>query len=47
MIDHAHHENFALRALEDAVAMDAAVQMAVDMTSEQETLIIVTLTIRT
>jgi len=41
-VDHAHHGTNAARALEDAVAFDAAVAQAVEMTDPQETLVIVT-----
>lgn len=40
-IDHGHHANNAHRALMDLVAMNEAVQTAVDMTSEEDTLIVV------
>lgn len=41
-IDHAHHEGNAFRALEDTVALSRAVQAAVESTSEDDTLIVVT-----
>ena len=41
-IDHAHHGGNAKRALEDTVAFADAVTIARDMTSERDTLIIVT-----
>ncbi|XP_077988599.1 alkaline phosphatase-like [Glandiceps talaboti] len=41
-IDHAHHSNKPFRSLYDVIAMDEAVQMAMDMTSEQDTMIVVT-----
>ena len=41
-IDHAHHGTNAARALSDAVAFDAAVAKAVEMTDPADTLIIVT-----
>lgn len=41
-IDHAHHAGNAYRALEDTREFSAAIQQAVDMTQEQDTLIIVT-----
>lgn len=41
-IDHAHHGGNAIRALEDAIAFDAAIAAAVEMTNPEETLIIVT-----
>ena len=41
-IDHAHHGGNAYRALTDTVALSDAVQAAVDMTSREDTLILVT-----
>lgn len=41
-IDHALHEGNAYRALDETVALSDAVQVALEMTSEKETLIIVT-----
>ena len=41
-IDHAHHAGNAARALIDTVAFDAAIQKALDMTSREDTLIVVT-----
>jgi alkaline phosphatase len=41
-IDHAHHAGNAARALEDTVAFDDAIQTALDMTSREDTLIVVT-----
>ena len=41
-MDHAHHNNQAQKALADAVALSDAVQRAMDLTSENDTLIIVT-----
>ncbi len=41
-IDHAHHGGNAIRALEDAMAFDAAIATALEMTNPEETLIIVT-----
>ncbi|XP_041378129.1 LOW QUALITY PROTEIN: alkaline phosphatase, tissue-nonspecific isozyme-like [Gigantopelta aegis] len=41
-IDHAHHKNSAIRALEDFVAFDNAISVAVEMTNEKDTLIVVT-----
>lgn len=41
-IDHAHHGGNAIRALEDAMAFDAAIATALAMTDPEETLIIVT-----
>lgn len=41
-IDHAHHGGNAIRALEDTLAFDAAIAAALEMTSSEDTLIIVT-----
>ena len=41
-IDHAHHANRALRALEETVAMDKAIAIAKMLTDEEDTLILVT-----
>ncbi|WP_129793029.1 alkaline phosphatase [Sphingosinicella sp. CPCC 101087] len=41
-IDHAHHAGNARRALEDTVALDAAVRTALEMTRREDTLILVT-----
>lgn len=41
-IDHAHHAGNAFRALTDTVAMSDAVRAAVEMTSESDTLVMVT-----
>lgn len=41
-IDHANHEGNAFRALDETVAMSRAVQAAVDMTSAEDTLVVVT-----
>lgn len=41
-IDHAHHANNAWRALTDTIAFAEAVHVALEMTDERETLIIVT-----
>ncbi|XP_041377733.1 alkaline phosphatase-like [Gigantopelta aegis] len=41
-IDHGHHDNSAIRALEDFVAFDNAISVAVEMTNEKDTLIVVT-----
>ena len=41
-IDHAHHAGNAARALEDTVALSAAVQAAYDAVNPEETLIVVT-----
>ena len=41
-IDHAHHDNNAYRALYDTLALDDAVQIAIDKTREEDTLIVLT-----
>jgi len=41
-IDHANHEGNAFRALDETIAMSRAVQAAAEMTSPEDTLIIVT-----
>ena len=41
-IDHGHHDNRPKRALTDTLMLQDAVQKAVDLTSEKETLIVVT-----
>ena len=41
-IDHGHHLCNAKRALEDTVAFDEAIRRALDMTNDQDTLIVVT-----
>ncbi len=41
-VDHGHHANNAKRALEDVDALDNAVKAALDMTNDEETLILVT-----
>ena len=41
-IDHAHHDNWAYKALDDTVALDDAIARALDLTDEEETLIIAT-----
>ena len=41
-IDHGHHEGRAFPALNDTVAFSEAVQKAMDITSEKDTLIVVT-----
>ena len=41
-IDHANHDGNAYRALDETVAMSRAVQAAVDMTSAEDTLVVVT-----
>ena len=40
--DHAHHTNNGYRALTELVQFDQAVQRAVDLTAESDTLIVVT-----
>ena len=41
-IDQAHHDNYVRLALEETLEMNKAVNKMVDMTSEEDTLIIVT-----
>jgi alkaline phosphatase len=41
-IDHAHHEGDARRALEDTIAFSDAVRAAVELTSDTDTLVLVT-----
>lgn len=41
-IDHAHHESTPKKAFHDTVAFDEAIQLAVNMTSRDDTLIVVT-----
>ena len=41
-LDHGHHSSSALAALTELVAFDDAIETAVNMTSEDETLIVVT-----
>ncbi len=41
-IDHGHHDGNAARALEDTVAFDKAIQLALEKTNPKDTLIIVT-----
>ncbi|CRK98187.1 CLUMA_CG011552, isoform A [Clunio marinus] len=41
-IDHAHHQNFAKHALEETVEFSEAIQTGIEMTSEEDTLIVVT-----
>src|SRR5690606_40503912 len=41
-IDHANHEGNAYRALDETASLSRAVQAAVDMTSAEDTLIVVT-----
>ncbi|XP_069114704.1 alkaline phosphatase-like [Argopecten irradians] len=41
-IDHAHHENNPERALHDVIALDKAVETAVNLTDDKDTLIVVT-----
>lgn len=42
LIDSAHHETFARLSLDETVELSKAVQQAVDMTNEDDTLIVVT-----
>ena len=41
-IDHAHHAGNAARALEDTIAFDAAIKTALEKTTREDTLIVVT-----
>ena len=41
-IDHAHHANKAKKALYETLSMEDAVRQAVEMTDEEDTLIVVT-----
>jgi len=41
-IDHAHHDNFAKLALSEAVRFDEAIAAALEVTSRDDTLIVVT-----
>ena len=41
-IDHAHHNGLTQKALQDTVAMSDAVQRVLDLTSEEDTLLVVT-----
>ena len=41
-IDHAHHATLAKRALEETLVMSDAVQKVLDLTSEEDTLVVVT-----
>ena len=41
-IDNAHHNNLAAKALHETLALEDAVQAALDLTDEQDTLVIVT-----
>ena len=41
-IDHAHHDNFAKMALHEAVRFDEAIAAALEVTSRDDTLIVVT-----
>ena len=41
-MDHAHHDNWAKKALSETVALSDAVQTAMDLTDEDDTLIVVT-----
>ena len=40
-IDHAHHSNYAKHSLEETIEFSKAVQKAMSMTNETETLIVV------
>lgn len=42
MIDRAHHMNLAIKALDETVEFSKAIQKAVDLTDEKDTLIVVT-----
>lgn len=41
-IDHAHHDNLAMHAMEETFQFDKAVQAALDMVNSNDTLIVVT-----
>lgn len=41
-IDHGHHDSLAVKTLYDTLAMEDAVKVAVEMTNEEDTMIIVT-----
>ncbi|OWF46723.1 alkaline phosphatase, tissue-nonspecific isozyme-like [Mizuhopecten yessoensis] len=41
-IDHAHHATYGRRALHETVAFEEAVQMALNLTNDEETLVVVT-----
>ena len=41
-IDHAHHDSYVANALNETAAFSDAVQAALDLTSESDTLIVVT-----
>ena len=41
-IDHAHHDGFTKRSLEETKAMDDAVKTGQSLTSEEDTLMVVT-----
>ena len=41
-IDHAHHDSKAKKALADTVAFDEAIKKAIELTNDEETLIVVT-----
>ncbi len=41
-IDHAHHSSLAQHALEETSVMDAAVRRATELTSDDDTLLVVT-----
>jgi len=41
-IDHGHHDNLAKKALHEVVEMERAVQVALELTSQNDTLIVTT-----
>lgn len=41
-IDHAHHDSLAVKALYDTLAMEDALKEALQMTKEEDTLVVVT-----
>jgi alkaline phosphatase len=41
-IDHGHHDNIAARALQETLTFEAAVSVAMTMTSQEDTLLVVT-----
>ena len=42
MIDKAHHKNWAKKAFEETLELEKAVKVALELTNEEETLIVVT-----
>ena len=42
MIDKAHHQNWAKKAFEETLELEKAVKVALELTKEEETLIVVT-----